>query len=291
MRLTVIVNPAAGRSKPALETLFRPYSTSVEIVTTTRPGDAEQWARVASASGADVVAVCGGDGTVIEAARGLSGTTTPLAILPGGTANLLAHDLHIPRRLTAAAALIFDPRARLRPIDMGVSNGQYFFHLGIGLEGEMVRRSGRKVKTAAGLLAYYVAALRTLPLYPPAHYHLTLDGTPHDISGINCTITSYGSIGLAGLSLSRRIDPGDGLLDVIIIRRADLKRLLLAGTSAVLTRDLQRAVWHEQAREIKLEIDPPQAITRDGELPDPPEASDLSVRTVPGAVQVITPGP
>jgi diacylglycerol kinase (ATP) len=287
MRVTIIVNPAAGRSRPALETLLQSYDAAWEIALTTQPGDAQQMARAAADAGADVVAVWGGDGTVAEAARGLYGTPVPLAILPGGTANLLARELGIPRRWQDAAALMFSRRAVARPIDMGQTDDRLFFHLGIGLEGEMVRRSGHGSKSAAGLLAYYVSALVTLPTYRPARYRLRLDGEPVEMDGINCTITSYGHIGLAGLSLSRAIDPGDGRLDVVLIRRADLKRLVLAGTSALWSRDLSRAVWHRQACDITVETVPPQAITCDGEAIT---LESVTVRVVPGAVQVLVPG-
>ncbi len=284
MRVQIIVNPAAGRLKPALETLFQPYDAACEIVTTTQPGDAHTLARAAAESGVDVVAVCGGDGTVMEAARGLAGTAVPLAILPGGTANLLARDLLIPHRWQAAVALIFSPHAARRPIDMIRVDDKLFFHLGIGLEGEMVRRAGTATKRAAGLLTYYLSALAVLPRCRPARYHLTLDGAPIEIDGVNCTITTYGTIG--PLSLAHTIDPTDGWLDVIVIRRADLKRLLLAGTSALLSGDLSRAIWHRRAREITVSADPPQPVTGDGEIVT---LDDLTLHIAPRAVQILTP--
>jgi diacylglycerol kinase (ATP) len=285
MRVQIIVNPAAGRSMPALESLFAPYDAALTITPTARPGDAERLAREAAGSGADVVAACGGDGTVLEVARGLAGTGVPLAILPSGTANLLARDLGIPRRWREAAALIFDRSAVIRAVDMAQVGDLLFFHLGIGLEGEMVRRAASMNKNAAGLPVYYLAALAALPSARPAHYRLTLDGEPVEVNGINCTITTYGHIG--PVSLTRLIDPGDGLLDVIVIRRADLKRLLLAGTSALLSCDLSRAIWHRQAREITLEVDPPQPITGDGECVT---LNDIIVRAAPGAAHIVTPG-
>jgi diacylglycerol kinase (ATP) len=228
--------------------------------------------------------VCGGDGTVMEAARGLAGTDVPLAILPGGTANLLARDLGIPHRWQDAAALIFSPHAVIRPIDMIRTGDLLFFHLGIGLEGDMVRRAGTVTKRAAGLFTYYLSALAALPFYRPARYHLTLDGVPVEIDGVNCTITTYATIG--PLPLVRSIDPADGWLDVIVIRRADLKRLLLAGGSALLSRDLSQAIWHRQARDITVTADPPQPITGDGEIVT---LDDPAFHIAPRAVQVITP--
>jgi diacylglycerol kinase (ATP) len=283
-RIHIILNPAAGRLKPALEALFQPYDAACEIVSTAQPGDAHAIAHAAVESGVDVVAVCGGDGTVMEAARGLAGTDVPLAILPGGTANLLARDLGIPHRWQDAAALIFSPRAVIRPIDMIRAGDCLFFHLGFGLEGEMVRRAGTVTKRTAGLFTYYLSALAALPFYRPTRFRLTLDGVPTEIDGVNCTITTYGTIG--PLSLARTIDPGDGWLDVIVIRRADLTRLLLAGGSALLSGDLSRAIWHRQARDISIIADPSPPVTGDGESVT---LDDLTFHIAPHAVRILTP--
>ena len=74
------------------------------------PGHATEIVRAFLPLKPDVVAACGGDGTISEVARGLSGSGIPLAVLPGGTSNVLARELGIPLDPETAAELLFDGR-------------------------------------------------------------------------------------------------------------------------------------------------------------------------------------
>jgi hypothetical protein len=106
--IPVIVNPAAGPDRPVLKLLnhgFRAVGADWDVHLTRRAGDAARLARELRAAGAEMVAVCGGDGTVKEVAGALAGSGFPFAILPGGTGNALAQELTIPLDLAAAASL------------------------------------------------------------------------------------------------------------------------------------------------------------------------------------------
>ena len=103
------------------------------------PGGAKLSAAIAAARGnADVVAIGGGDGTLIRAIEGLRAADLPLAILPLGTTNELARTLAIPSDLAQACALIAE--GVLRPIDAGRVNGAWFFNeASIGLDPRRTR--------------------------------------------------------------------------------------------------------------------------------------------------------
>jgi diacylglycerol kinase (ATP) len=288
-RIHVVINPAAGQKAPVLHTLNAVFQDGVTwgVSVTHKTGDAEQQARAAAEAGADVVAAYGGDGTVLEVASGLYGTGVPLAILPGGTSNMLAVDLGIPRQLSAAAALILNRDAVVRALDMGDVHGKLFFHLGVGLEGEMIQKADRKAKETSGVLAYILSALQTLHDETPVRYRLTLDGQTVEAEGINCMITNYGRLGMAGLTLSHQIDMTDGLLDVIVVARADLRAFIAAAASAVVSRDFTQSLQQWQAHEVSVEADTPQTITRDGELLGRNAA--IAAHVVPGAVRILMP--
>ncbi|RDD62225.1 diacylglycerol/lipid kinase family protein [Ferruginivarius sediminum] len=111
-RVAVIHNPVAGwRRRRYLRRVIdalRERGCEVRLRRTTAPGDAHAFA--AEAEGCDVLAVAGGDGTVNEALNGLAGRHVPLSVIPLGTANVLAHELGLPRRPVALARAIVEGR-------------------------------------------------------------------------------------------------------------------------------------------------------------------------------------
>src|SRR5690554_2424284 len=101
----IITNPAAGQDRPFLNVFnktFQEAGIDWELLITKKPGDAARFAQDAVKAGVDVVAAYGGDGTVGEVAGALHGTNQPLAILPGGTANVMSVELGIPGDLPGA---------------------------------------------------------------------------------------------------------------------------------------------------------------------------------------------
>ena len=98
-KLQVIINPAAGIGRPILQALNSGLkNTEIEwdVSITHKPGDAERLAKQAVEDGADIVGVHGGDGSVMEVASALRGTSTALAIFSGGTATVMSVELGIP---------------------------------------------------------------------------------------------------------------------------------------------------------------------------------------------------
>lgn len=299
-RVHVIINPAAGQDYPvlgALNSVFHPAAVDWDVFITKRPGDARRLAAEAVAAGADAVAVYGGDGTVAEVASGLMGSQTPLAILPGGTANVASVELGIPGDLAAAARLLCTPH-QTRPIDMGEVNGHPFIlRVGLGLEAQMVEGADRALKNRMGTLAYALSALQALREPQPARYHLTIDGQTIESDGVLCIIANMGSMGWGGATLASAIDVSDGLLDVLVVRQTDLRFLLSVTAAAVAggapadavsqpTPSGAEALQSWQGREILVTPDPLQSLQVDGEVL---EAAPVHARVFPGAVRVIVP--
>jgi diacylglycerol kinase family enzyme len=101
-RALLIANPAAARTDArAVQTIrdtLRGGGWTVEVRATARPGDARRFAREAREQGFDVFVCYGGDGTAMEIAAGAVASGIPLGLVPGGTGNLLAGNLRLPRR-------------------------------------------------------------------------------------------------------------------------------------------------------------------------------------------------
>jgi diacylglycerol kinase family enzyme len=127
-KVHVVINPAAGQDEPILNVLnhvFHPAGVDWEVSLTHKSGDAKRMAAQAAASGVDLVAAYGGDGTQMEVANGLLGTGVPQAILPGGTGNAMAHELGVSLKLKEASELIVTSDKR-RAIDLEKVGDQVF---------------------------------------------------------------------------------------------------------------------------------------------------------------------
>ena len=92
-----------------------------DLALTDGPGAASEIARRAVAEGRQMVVACGGDGTFNEIVNGLAGSLVPLALLPAGTANVLAKELSLPWNVERAAALVAGSRLRRIALGLAVS--------------------------------------------------------------------------------------------------------------------------------------------------------------------------
>ena len=121
-KIHIIINPASGQPQPILNQIndvLYPAAVAWNVSITNQSGDAVRFTRQALEDGAEVVGAYGGDGTVMEVAQAVQGGEIPMAILPGGTANLMSVELGIPKDLAKAAQIMIDPESQIRCIDMG----------------------------------------------------------------------------------------------------------------------------------------------------------------------------
>lgn len=266
--LPIIINPSSGRKVAILAELNQIFKStdirwSVEI--TQEEGDGVRIARQLVEKGARIIAVYGGDGTISEVATGLAGTQAALALLPGGTGNVLAYEFGIPQNFVAAAQLLVSEHA-IRSVDIGViGNRKFLLRAGVGFEAMTVERTPRELKDRFGLLAYGIGGLGALIESQPVRYTLELDGETQIAKGVVCTVANSGHLGVPGLRLSPKVDTQDGLLDVFVLRRVDLK-LLIQIISENLSDTLGLGeIQHWQVKQVKILSDPPQTVQVDGD--------------------------
>lgn len=273
-RIRLIVNPAAGQERPILTPLnriFRQFEATWDARSTTGPGDARRLTREAVAEGVDVVAIYGGDGSVMEAASELAGTDVTLAVIPGGSANIFAVELGIPRELEAAATLVCRGPSHVRTVDVGRLVGRserFVVRVGMGFEAHLIHEAtrGKGRNSAGGLFGYWLTGPQAMRRTTPARYRLVLDGRRVETSGVQCSITISGNISRRDMRLAHDIDPADGLLDVVVWRSRTLPNIVALAAAMLIGGRRPRALEHWQAREVQLEADPPQPIEMDGEL-------------------------
>ena len=268
-KIHVVINPASGQPQPILHTLnqvFREAKVDWDISLTKQSGDAERFARQAAESGADIVAAYGGDGTVMEVARGLVGSPVPMAILPGGTANLMSVELGIPKDLKKAAEIACSESSQVRRVDAGKVGDTFFLlRVGLGFAARKVELADRKLKDKYGVLAYSIGAMKALTQSRPIKFKLELDGKRYEVEGISCLVDNAGNMGVSGLSPGRNISVSDGLLDVVMIVNPGFSSLVDAGKKLVEGGAMDSYV-HWQAKDITIEADPPQSVQIDGEM-------------------------
>src|SRR6202008_2174552 len=148
-----------------------------ERAPTTAPMSATAIARQAVQQGRGMVIACGGDGTNNEIVNGLAGSNVPMAVLPAGTANILAKELGIPWDIPQAARLISG--GTIRRVALGVAipaegrhtqevppEGRYFLCVaGAGAGGAIVKGVDGQLKKKAGILAYWLEGMRQVVKY------------------------------------------------------------------------------------------------------------------------------
>lgn len=177
--ISLIYNPMAGRlrRRPGLVTRAVEWLApmgEVRLTPTTGPETAGALAAEAVANGASTVVVFGGDGTVNEVANGMIGSTVPLGILPGGTANVLCVELGLgtnpekaARRLVAESEAVRIAVGKMTRPD-GYSR-HFLAMAGIGLDAIVVDEVNQNLKKRIGKVAYWISGFamfaRTLPQF------------------------------------------------------------------------------------------------------------------------------
>jgi YegS/Rv2252/BmrU family lipid kinase len=178
----LIHNPNAGTGGNARRRLIEQArrilsagGIEAELAETTAPGHATEIAQQAAREGRQLVITCGGDGTLNEVVNGLAtlnnGHRVPLALLPGGTANILAKELSLPWDIPRAAKQLV--RAELREIALGLAtpleqpeNKRFFLSVaGAGPDGMIVYSVDLGLKARVGILAYWWQGAREVLRY------------------------------------------------------------------------------------------------------------------------------
>jgi YegS/Rv2252/BmrU family lipid kinase len=289
-KVHIIINPASGQPQPILNQIndvLHPADVAWNVSITNQVGDASRFTRQAIDEGAKVIGAYGGDGTVMEVAQAVQGGEIPMAILPGGTANLMSVELGIPKNLSKAVEIMIDPLSQIRHIDMGqMGQKRFMLRVGMGFAGEKVRLADRELKDRWGILAYSIAGLKALSSIKIARYRITVDGVQHEANGKTCLIDNAGNLGMRGLTISQKIDVSDGLLDVLLISDDTVGGLIAAGAKIVGQEIQSEGFFHWQGREIAIECDPPQTVQGDGEIWG---QTPVSVQVLPGVLPIMTP--
>ncbi|MBW6439551.1 diacylglycerol kinase [Actinoplanes hulinensis] len=243
--------------------------------------------RAAVEAGAEVVFVCGGDGTVMSAVSALAGSEVAMAVLPAGTGNLLAANLGLSTDLATGLAVALEGGLRL--LDVGTLDGRHFAVMaGMGFDAHMLDATSDTAKKHIGWPAYVLGALQHLK-DRPMRVTIRIDGgTPMRRRARSVLVANVGRL-QGGLRLLSEAQPDDGVLDIAVLTPNTLRTWVALGWGLI--RRSERIPALEVFRGSRIEVisNRPQPRQLDGDLI---EAGDrLTVSVLPHALWLCVPQP
>lgn len=225
-RLAVILNPAKVENAAAFKLLLNRRAvesgwSEPEWHETRVDDTGKSMAEAAAVGGADMVIVCGGDGTVRTVCAELAGTGIPVGVVPAGTGNLLARNLGIPMFLQTAVDVALNGQDRA--IDLvavsgdGIASDEHFMVMGgMGFDAAIMEGANEQIKAKVGWLAYVVSGLRNL-MFPAVRLEISIDDGP--VTRHRARTVVVGNVGYlqAGIPLLPDAAIDDGVLDVVLV--------------------------------------------------------------------------
>jgi YegS/Rv2252/BmrU family lipid kinase len=272
-RAVVITNPASRRgfrlAEQARESLTA-RSVECDVVFTERAGHAAELALM-HAPHYDVVFTLGGDGTVMEVASALAGSSTPIGVLAGGTGNLLARALGIPLSVRRAVPALLDGGEQLIDLGRFDSGRRFAIAAGVGIDAAMVAETPAWLKRRLGVVAYAMmaarAAIRSVVRREFFLARVVIDGTAHERSAAAVMVANFGAVLGRRITLGPGIRTDDGVLDVCIFSPSTIRDAL-----RIMGRLLRRnfasdpCMLYVRGRDVRVETTPSLPWQADGEL-------------------------
>jgi len=274
-RAILISNPKTGRYgarrlRPVQDVAaqLRSLGVEVDLKLTSAPEEATEIAARAARNGSSDVIVAGGDGTINEAIQGMAGSKARLAIIPRGTANVLARELNLPlddELATAVAA-----RGNARRIHLGRATEEttgksrlFVLMAGIGLDASVVQRVQPRLKKRIGKGAFWLSGLSHLADWKPSPFTLEIGGRTY--TGTFAAIGKAARYGgdLAITPGARLEEPEFEICIIETVSRVSYLRLLSYALRAGMPKD-KPGVRFVKAASVEAKGDAPVQV--DGEL-------------------------
>ena len=300
----LIRNPTAGRRRRGLVDAVvrhvRAAGWTVDLVDTAAVGDARRFAETCDATCYAVIAVAGGDGTINEVVNGLarrSDTAPPLAIVPLGTANVLAYELGLDFKAASIAQTMMSGRAVL--VHPGEASGDpdeggdprcFSLMAGAGFDAKVVAGVSAPLKRRFGKAAYVWRSLIETRRYRPVRYAVEVDGVRYEAASVIVTRGRHYAGPYVVAPLAALSEP---LLHVCLFERWGRSHTLRFGLALLLGR-LPRAGGYRvvAGRDVRLSV-----LSDAGELRRQPVQIDgddaltlpVSIGVASGAVRLLQP--
>jgi len=292
-RVAVVVNPASVADSAQLRKEILQRCAALAIgeplwFETTKDDPGAGMVGDALSAGADLIVVCGGDGTVAACAGALPGSDVALGVVACGSGNLLARNLDLPLALGPALDVAFG--SGRRRLDLLESAGRRFVVMaGLGFDAEMIRGTSEELKAKVGWPAYLIGIARALRSHQHARFEVTVDDGPVvRRTGVGVLVGNVGQL-QGGLAVLPDAKPDDGLLDIAVLTPRSIRdwpvlvlRILLRKPNSGDQAEVMRG------RQVLISTDRSMPVEYDGESAG--EADGMTVRVLPAAIVICSDG-
>ncbi len=234
------------------------------------------------------VVIGGGDGTFNVAVDALVESGLPLGILPLGTANDLARTLNLPASLPEACAVI--AQSYRRRIDLGRTNGKYFFNVAsCGLSIAITQQLSKGLKRRWGALAYAIATLRTLLTARRFEALIQVDdGEELHRRSLQIAVGNGRYYG-GGMTVAEDAAIDDQLLDLYSLEMPHWWHIFFLLPALRHGKFGERiGIWRRKGKKIRIATPHPKRVNTDGEITT---RTPALFELCPGALEVFVPAP
>jgi diacylglycerol kinase (ATP) len=272
MNILFVVNPIAGKGRtkeaiPLIERFCKSRNIQYKIQETAFSGDATNIVRRESQGGYSGVVSVGGDGTLLEVANGLMGTSIPVGIIPLGSGNDFARAIKVPSgfdHIEDALKIITEHSAS--QVDLVRYNGRVYLNIAsIGFDAEIIRDLQKVRRFIKGSATYPASVFLKFLTYKPKNVTLVIDGTrikTRTFLTAICNGICYGG----GMKVNPNGSVTDGFLDIILIHPVPRYKIPLLLLKFIKGEHLQFPfVTTYRCKEIEILSNEPLAVNVDGE--------------------------
>lgn len=261
------------------------FGNRARVVVTTSAQHVRELARAAAQQGAEIFAVCGGDGTVHYAIQELVHTSTALGLVPIGNGNDLAVNLAIPPEPEDSIKVLSN--GIIRCIDVGQAQTAFYSCIaGVGLDSEVNRRANDPKWWIRGRARYPLAILQTLISFRPRTVRIRCDQQTFEgpiMFAVVANASSYGR----GIRIAPMAALDDGMLDVCIVKAMSKLELLRVYPQTYKGTHVDHpALVKLRGREIEIESDHRLELFGDGEYLEP---TPTRIQLIPRSLRVVAP--
>jgi diacylglycerol kinase (ATP) len=236
--------------------------------------------------GSELLFVWGGDGTVQRSIDAMAGSEAALAILPAGTANLLATNLGIPQDIERAVSIGL--RGEQRKLDVGRFNGERFAVMaGAGFDASMIRQADGTLKDRLGRVAYVWTGSKNLQA-KPFKAKIEVDGAPWYAGSASCILV--GNVGrlFGGIEVFEDARPDDGRLEIGVVNADGITDWVRAlARTAVGQAERSPLVQATSATKIKVKLNRKVLYEVDGG--DREKVKSFTIKVQPAAITICLP--